>query len=145
MLTQEQVRIAEIMNGCERGSEFAHLNFDYMADHGLVAAFGCDGSYLAFFGAIFGRYSVGDHMSVFIYNDSVLCTPTRSAVPLQKKTQKSLLQINVEYGYWGNNIYANWLLESNTVAAEFNVRDPATGYHFTNGLVFDMNNLKGVR
>ena len=148
MLSDGQIRVAELLNGTHRHLEMAKLDFDYMVRNSLVAMWCADHYYLVCYGAIFGRYSIGASMSVFLYEQELLRTPNHSAIPMCKKTAKSLPQINIERTLWvETDPCTTWRMEANVEAAEFNIIEILEGKPvvFTNGLVLDLNNLKGVK
>ena len=140
MISERQQALADLLDGGQAGTELNGLSLDKVVDDNLLVFFGMDSHKLIVFGSIFGCYPVDPHLSVFLYRGDLLCTPKHTFVPLRKKTLRSLVQVNVEYGFWGDELVSRWQMEANVPFAPFNI------YHakdlFCTGLVLDLGNVK---
>lgn len=140
MLSIHQQALADLLNGGQAGMELNGLSLDKVVNDNLLVFFGMGSHKLIVFGSIFGCYPVDPHLSVFLYRGDLLCTPKHTFVPLRKKSLRSLVQVNVEYGMWGDETTSRWQMEANVPFAPFNIFQDNT--LFCTGLVLDLGNLK---
>lgn len=138
MATEEQEYVAALMDRRERYKEFVDLDIEWLRVNELVILFGSEGGFITCYGSIFSRYPVAHSMSLFIYNESMLCHPERLLLPLERKTRKSLIQINVETLYIEDDPTFAWHLSTNVDAPAFSILD--RDRVFSNGLVIDLKN-----